>query len=73
MRRKARTIGKLSLLALLLLAVAASAQDFKIRAKVDLVEVPVTVKGSGNKLIAGLTKDDFIILDSHHLIGMAGQ
>ena len=35
----------------LLLAVAASAQDYKIRAKIDLVVVPVTVKGSGNKLI----------------------
>ncbi len=63
MRRKARTVGKLILLAFLLLALAASAQDFKIRAKVDLVEVPVTVKGSGDKLIAGLTKDDFIILE----------
>src|SRR5438876_9681680 len=63
MRRKAQTVAKLVLLGLLLLALAASAQDFKIRAKVDLVEVPVTVKGSGHKLIAGLTKDNFIILE----------
>src|SRR2546425_5257678 len=64
MRRKARTIVKLILLALLLLAVAASAQEYKIRAKVDLVEVPVTVKGSSDKLITGLTKDDFIVLEN---------
>jgi VWFA-related protein len=40
-----------------------SAQDYKIRAKVDLVVVPVTVKGSGDKLITGLNKDDFIIIE----------
>src|SRR6185295_12291957 len=63
MRRKARTFGKIVLLILLLLALAASAQDYKIRAKVDLVEVAITVKGSSDKLIAGLTKDDFTILE----------
>ncbi len=63
MRRKIRTFTKLLLLALLLLALSASAQDYKIRAKVDLVVVPVTVKGSGDKLITGLTKDDFIVLE----------
>ena len=49
--------------ALLLLAVAAGAQDFKIRAKIDLVVVPVTVKGSGEKLITGLQRDDFIVVE----------
>jgi len=49
--------------ALVLLATAASAQDFRIRAKIDLVVVPVTVKGSGEKLIAGLQKDDFVVLE----------
>src|SRR5204862_277878 len=63
MRRKIRTVAKLVLPALLLLAVAASAQDFKIRAKVDLVVVPVTVKGPGDKLITGLTKDDFVVIE----------
>src|SRR5438093_9649934 len=63
MRRKARTLGKLILLVLLLIAIAATAQDYKIRAKVDLVVVPVTVKGSGDKLITGLTKDDFTIFE----------
>ena len=47
----------------MLLATAAGAQDFKIRAKIDLVVVPVTVKGSGEKLIAGLQKDDFVIVE----------
>jgi VWFA-related protein len=66
MRRKARTAGKLTLCLLLLplLAFTASAQDFKIRAKVDLVEVPVTIKGSADKLITGLTKNDFVILEN---------
>src|SRR6476660_2738618 len=63
MRRKVQTVAKLVLLGLLLLAVAASAQDYKIRAKIDLVVVPVTVKGSGNKLITGLTRDDFVLLE----------
>jgi len=50
---------------LLLFAAAALGQDqnYKIRAKIDLVVVPVTVKGSGNKLITGLKKDDFVLLE----------
>src|SRR5437868_4054859 len=63
MRRKLRIFTKLALLAVLLLAIAASAQDYKIRAKIDLVVVPVTVKGSGEKLISGLSKNDFIVLE----------
>src|SRR5262249_49421504 len=62
MRRKASILGKLTLLALLT-AVVASAQDYKIRAKVDLVVVPVTVKGSNGKLVTGLDKEDFAILE----------
>ena len=62
MRRKASIVGKLTLLALLT-AVVASAQDYKIRAKVDLVVVPVTVKGSNGNLVAGLDKEDFVILE----------
>src|SRR5215471_6483267 len=62
MRRKASIVGKLTLLALLT-AVVASAQDYKIRAKIDLVVVPVTVKGSNEKLVTGLQKDDFVILE----------
>jgi len=65
MRRKTRISIKLALLALLLVAVAAVAQDsqYKIRAKIDLVVVPVTVKGSGDKLISGLTQKDFVIFE----------
>jgi len=47
----------------LLTAVVASAQDYKIRAKIDLVVVPVTVKGSNEKLVTGLQKEDFVILE----------
>jgi VWFA-related protein len=63
MRRKVSILGKLTVLALALLVTAAGAQDFKIRAKIDLVVVPVTVKGSGEKLINGLRKDDFVVLE----------
>src|SRR5215467_4613488 len=62
MRRKASIVGKLTLLALLT-AVVASAQDYKIRAKIDLVVVPVTVKGSNEKLVTGLQKEDFVVLE----------
>jgi len=47
----------------LLTAVVASAQDYKIRAKIDLVVVPVTVKGSNEKLVTGLQMEDFVILE----------
>ena len=63
MRRKVETFIKFLWLALLLAALPASAQDYKIRAKVDLVVVPVTVKGQGDRLVTGLKKDDFIILE----------
>src|SRR5207244_4360416 len=62
MRRNVRTVAELILL-VLLLKLMASAQDYKIRAKVDLVVVPVQVKGPGDKLITGLTKDDFVIVE----------
>jgi VWFA-related protein len=63
MRRKARRLIKLLLVAALFLAAAAYAQEYKIRAKVDLVVVPVTVKGSGDKLITNLKKEDFVVLE----------
>ena len=70
MRRGAKRISvitKLLLVAVLFLIAAAYAQereqDYKIRAKVDLVEVPVTVKSSADKLVAGLTKNDFVVLE----------
>lgn len=62
MRRK-QIINSVACIPLLLLALVASAQDYKIRAKVDLVEVPVTVKGNDGKLIGGLTHKDFVILE----------
>jgi VWFA-related protein len=54
---------RIAIVSLLLLVLSAGAQDFQIRTRVDLVVVPVTVKGSGDKLINGLTKDDFIVLE----------
>ena len=51
--------------AALFLGVVAYGQDeqYKIRAKVDLVVVPVTVKGRDDKLITNLKKEDFILLE----------
>ena len=63
MRPRVRIIAKLLLLALLLFVLVAYGQDYKIRAKVDLVVVPVTVKGPGDRLATGLTKEDFIVLE----------
>jgi len=63
MRRKVLTVIKLVLPTLLFLILTGSAQDFQLRSKVDLVVVPVTVKGAGDRLITGLRKDDFTILE----------
>lgn len=56
---------KLLLVTALFLTVVAYGQDeqYKIRAKVDLVVVPVTVKGGGDKLITNLKKEDFAVLE----------
>jgi hypothetical protein len=59
--RRIKTIAK-SLL--LLLAISPlMAQDFQIRAVVDLVVVPFSVKGDDNALIAGLGAEDFTVLE----------
>jgi VWFA-related protein len=64
MRREEQTaVSVLSFVILLIGASLVSAQDFKIRAKVDLVEVPVTVKSSGDELVTGLSKNDFLVLE----------
>src|SRR5260370_10576105 len=47
-------------------AAYAQEQEFKIHAKIDLVVVPVTVKGAGDKLITNLQKEDFIVLEDGH-------
>jgi VWFA-related protein len=53
------------IIAALFATVVAYAQDqeFRIHAKIDLVVVPVTVKGSSDKLVTGLKKDDFVVLE----------
>jgi VWFA-related protein len=65
MRQEVEKITKVVMVAALFLAARASAQEqeFKIRAKIDLVVVPVTVKGAGDKLVTDLKKDDFVILE----------
>ena len=40
-----------------------AAQGFQVRTKVDLVVVPVAVRGGKGRLIAGLTQKDFKILE----------
>ena len=54
---------RIAIVSLLVLVLTASAQDFQIRTRVDLVVVPVTVKASGDKLINGLQKEDFIVFE----------
>ncbi len=56
-------LGIMVVAAALFLAAVAYAQDFKVRAKIDLVVVPVTVKGAGDKLVTSLAKQDFVIFE----------
>ena len=51
------------LLVLLLAVSPLLAQEFQIRATVDLVVVPFSVKGDGNALIAGLGADDLTVFE----------
>src|SRR5689334_20095366 len=52
------------LILIVVVAFAASARS-QIRARVDLVVVPVTVRDAGGKLITGLSKDDFVVLEDN--------
>lgn len=70
MRQKAPIFIKSGIIALFLCAVAALAQDsqqpqsqYRIRAKIDLVVVPVTVKAKDGNLVGGLKQKDFIIYE----------
>jgi len=63
MQQEKRPTNRWRALVVLLLAWNLAAQDFQIRTRVDLVVVPVSVKGDDDKLINGLTKDDFVLLE----------
>jgi VWFA-related protein len=63
MRHGIPTDLKLLLVFLLIFVLTGSAQDFQIRARVDLVVVPVSVTGSDERSVAGLTENDFIVLE----------
>ncbi len=52
-------------LALVLAVAPVLAQEFQIRAQVDLVVVPFTVKGENNELIAGMDAEDFTVLEDN--------
>jgi VWFA-related protein len=54
-------LSRLFVFTLCLLAISASYLRSQIRAGVALVVVPVTVRGQDGKLVAGLTKDDFLV------------
>jgi len=64
---KTETFIKFGVIALLLSATALGqdSQDsqYKIRAKVDLVVVPVTVKSAGDKLVTGMTQQSFTVYE----------
>src|SRR4051794_37902517 len=63
MRPKSRKLRN-SLLIVLLAVATVAGQDYQIRTRVDLVVVPVTVKSSGDRLVAGLQKEDFQIFEN---------
>ena len=63
MHRRIQGVSRFVVLSLLLLILPAAAQDFQIRTRVDLVVVPVTVKAPENKLVTGLQKEDFSVLE----------
>src|SRR5687768_13843309 len=63
MQRRIQGVSRFVVLSLLLSILPAAAQDFQIRTRVDLVVVPVTVKASEDKLVTGLQKEDFVILE----------
>ena len=58
-----KTIAKT--LVLLLTVSPILAQEFQIRARIDLVVVPFSVKGEGNALISGMGKEDFTVLEDN--------
>jgi len=66
MRPKSRILRN-SLVIVLLAVATLAAQDFQIRTRVDLVVVPVTVKSSGDRLVAGLQKEDFRVFENGSL------
>jgi hypothetical protein len=60
MRRKTRLIALVTILLSLTLAESLRSQ---IRARVELVVVPVSVRDASGRLVTGLTKDDFIVTE----------
>jgi hypothetical protein len=52
-----------AVIAALLFVSMLAAQGFQVRTRVDLVEVPVSVRDGQGKLVTGLTQKDFTILE----------
>jgi Ca-activated chloride channel homolog len=55
----------LRFLVVIVLVVFAASALGQIRARVDLVVVPVTVRDSDGRLITGLSKEDFVVLEDN--------
>src|SRR5689334_22657817 len=62
MRQKTSKLSRLLILPLILV-LTASAQDVQIRTRVDLVVVPVSVKGSNGRPVTGLTQQEFVLAE----------
>ena len=60
--RQVKTIVSAAL-AIILSVSALLAQEFQIRTRVDLVEVPFSVKGRDGELVVGLGPEDFTVLE----------
>jgi VWFA-related protein len=52
-----------ALITILLTVSWGTAQDYQVRTRVDLVVVPVSVRDGAGKLLTGLTKEDFTVLE----------
>jgi VWFA-related protein len=63
-RLSSKALSALSLLvSLSFVSSGATAQDFQIRTRVDLVVVPVTVKGPDERILTSLKQEDFVVLE----------
>lgn len=59
------SFARLQILILILVVAFTASARSQIRARVDLVVVPVTVRDSEGKLITGLSKEDFVVLEDN--------
>lgn len=65
-RAKTKTIGSTALLSMVAFA-SLAAQEFQLSLRVDEVLVPFSVRDSDGRIVAGLTEEDFIVLEDERV------